>query len=116
MFPAGCFEGNVFADLGFGKETAENLRLRADLMIELREVIQRKRLTQAQATKLFRVSQPRISDAYRRCLKRRESMLGNCISMRRIHDVAQLIILQRSRLLILGSACVNRCSFMVRRQ
>src|SRR4030066_1230958 len=34
--------GNVFADLGFDKETAENLRIRADLMIELRDVIQRK--------------------------------------------------------------------------
>ena len=57
--------GNVFTDLGFDKETAENLRLRADLMIELREVIQRKGLTQAQAAKLFRVSQPRISDLVR---------------------------------------------------
>jgi len=57
--------GNVFADLGFDKETAENLRLRADLMIELREVIQRKGLTQAQAAKLFGVSQPRISDLVR---------------------------------------------------
>ncbi|MHB8256962.1 MAG: hypothetical protein ACYDHY_11400 [Acidiferrobacterales bacterium] len=28
---------NVFADLGFGKETAENLRIRADLMIEIRD-------------------------------------------------------------------------------
>ncbi|MEK9133618.1 MAG: XRE family transcriptional regulator [Pseudomonadota bacterium] len=57
--------GNVFADLGFDKETAENLRIRADLMIELRDVIQRKSLTQAQAAKLFRVSQPRISDLVR---------------------------------------------------
>jgi predicted XRE-type DNA-binding protein len=57
--------GNVFADLGFDKETAENLRLRADLMIELREVIQRKGLTQAQAAKHFGVSQPRISDLVR---------------------------------------------------
>ncbi len=58
-------EGNVFADLGFDKETAENLRIRADLMIELRDVIRRKSLTQAQAAKLFRVSQPRISDLVR---------------------------------------------------
>ncbi|OGI37841.1 MAG: hypothetical protein A2140_09910 [Candidatus Muproteobacteria bacterium RBG_16_62_13] len=55
-------EGNVFADLGFDKQTAGNLRIRADLMIELREVIRRKGLTQAQAAKLFGVSQPRISD------------------------------------------------------
>ena len=57
--------GNVFADLGFDKETAENLRIRADLMIELRDVIQRKGLTQAEAAKLFGVSQPRISDLVR---------------------------------------------------
>lgn len=57
--------GNVFADLGFDKQTAENLRLRAELMIELREVIQRKDLTQAQAARLFGVSQPRISDLVR---------------------------------------------------
>lgn len=57
--------GNVFADLGFDKETAENLRLRADLMTELREVIQRKGLTQAQAARLFGVSQPRVSDLVR---------------------------------------------------
>jgi predicted XRE-type DNA-binding protein len=57
--------GNVFADLGFDKETAENLRIRANLMIELREVIQRKRLTQAQAAKLLGVSQPRVSDLVR---------------------------------------------------
>lgn len=57
--------GNVFADLGFDKETAENLRIRADLMIELRDIIKRKGLTQAQAAKLFGVSQPRISDLVR---------------------------------------------------
>lgn len=57
--------GNVFADLGFDKESAENLRIRADLMIELRDVIRRKGLTQAQAAKLFGVSQPRISDLVR---------------------------------------------------
>lgn len=57
--------GNVFADLGFDKETAENLRLRADLMIELRDLIERKGLTQAQAAKFFGVSQPRVSDLVR---------------------------------------------------
>ena len=58
-------EGNVFADLGFNKETAENLCIRADLMIELRDVIKRKALTQAQAAKIFGVSQPHISDLVR---------------------------------------------------
>jgi predicted XRE-type DNA-binding protein len=57
--------GNVFADLGFDRETAETLRIRADLMVELREFVRRKRLTQAQAAKLLGVSQPRISDLVR---------------------------------------------------
>ena len=58
-------EGNVFADLGFDKETAANLRIRADFMIELPDVIKRKAVTQAQAAELFRISQPRISDLVR---------------------------------------------------
>jgi predicted XRE-type DNA-binding protein len=57
--------GNVFDDLGFDRATAENLRIRAELMIALKELIQRKHLTQVQAAKLFGVSQPRISDLVR---------------------------------------------------
>ena len=57
--------GNVFEDLGFEREEAESLRIRADLMMELSEFIRRKRLTQAQAAKLLGVSQPRISDLVR---------------------------------------------------
>ena len=57
--------GNVFEDVGFNREEAESLRIRADLMMELSEFIRRKRLTQAQAAKLFGVSQPRISDLVR---------------------------------------------------
>lgn len=57
--------GNVFEDVGFDREEAESLRIRADLMIELSEFIRRKHLTQAQAAKLFGVSQPRISDLVR---------------------------------------------------
>ncbi len=57
--------GNVFEDLGFDKETAENLRIRSALMIEIGQFIRRRRLTQAQAAKLFGVSQPRVSDLVR---------------------------------------------------
>jgi predicted XRE-type DNA-binding protein len=57
--------GNVFEDVGFDRDEAESLRIRADLMIELSEFIRRKRLTQAQAAKLFGVSQPRVSDLVR---------------------------------------------------
>ena len=57
--------GNVFEDLGFDKETAENLRIRSALMIEIDQFIRRRRLTQAQAAKLLGVSQPRVSDLMR---------------------------------------------------
>ena len=57
--------GNVFQDLGFAPDDAENLKLRADLMIELSKLIKARRLTQAKAAKVFGVSQPRVSDLVR---------------------------------------------------
>ena len=57
--------GNVFSDLGFSKQEAENLKIRTDLMIRLSKVIEGRRLTQAQAATLFGVTQPRISDLVR---------------------------------------------------
>jgi len=57
--------GNVFSDVGFGPEEAEHLRIRADLMIEVRRLIKARRLTQARAAKLFGVTQPRISNLVR---------------------------------------------------
>jgi predicted XRE-type DNA-binding protein len=53
--------GNVFLDLRFAIEEAENLHVRAQLMLHLRDVIHKRKLTQSQAAKLFRVTQPRIS-------------------------------------------------------
>jgi predicted XRE-type DNA-binding protein len=57
--------GNVFRDLGFGAEEAENLRIRSDLMIQLTKLIETRGLTQAAAAKLLGVTQPRISDLVR---------------------------------------------------
>ena len=57
--------GNVFRDLGFPKEEAEHLRIRADLMTRLSRLIESRRLTQSQAATLFKVTQPRISDLVR---------------------------------------------------
>ena len=54
--------GNVFLDIGFPPLEAQNLRVRADLMIELIRIVRTRKLTQAAAARLFRVSQPRISD------------------------------------------------------
>ena len=57
--------GNVFRDLGFSREEAENLKIRTDLMIRLSKLIEARGLTQAQAADLFGVTQPRVSDLVR---------------------------------------------------
>jgi predicted XRE-type DNA-binding protein len=53
---------NIFEDLGFGKEEATNLKIRADLMLDLRKFIQSKNWTQAEAAIFFGETQPRISN------------------------------------------------------
>lgn len=63
--------GNVFADLRFTEEAAQNLRIRADLMIELAELIEARDLTQSAAAELLGVTQPRISDLVRGKIRRR---------------------------------------------
>lgn len=57
--------GNVFEDLGFDPQTAQNLRIRASLMIAVEQYIRREGLTQAQAARHLGVTQPRISDLVR---------------------------------------------------
>jgi predicted XRE-type DNA-binding protein len=57
--------GNVFRDLGFSSEQAENLKTRSDLMIELTKILESRGLTQAAAARLLGVTQPRISDLRR---------------------------------------------------
>jgi len=56
---------NVFSDLGFGEDEAENLKIRADLMIELTKLIEAQGLTQAAAAGVLGVTQPRVSDLMR---------------------------------------------------
>ena len=57
--------GNVFRDLGFRREEAEHLLVRADLMIEVQKIIASRGLKQKAAAKILRVSQPRVSDLLR---------------------------------------------------
>ena len=57
--------GNVFRDIGFKPEEAASLKIRADLMIKLSEIIEQRKLTQARAAKLLGVTQPRVSDLVR---------------------------------------------------
>ena len=56
--------GNVFADLGFAAEEAENLRVRTELMIALKSYIKAQRWTQQEAARHFGVAQPRISEIF----------------------------------------------------
>lgn len=57
--------GNVFVDLGFPPEEVAILTMRADLMAQLRLLIERKGWTQAQAAAALGVSQSRVSDLVR---------------------------------------------------
>ncbi len=57
--------GNVFRDLGFSKEESEHLLVRADLLIQVQKAITSRRLKQAEAAKVLRVTQPRVSDLLR---------------------------------------------------
>ena len=57
--------GNVFRDLGFRREEAEHLLVRADLLIQVQKIIASRRLKQREAAGLLHVSQPRVSDLLR---------------------------------------------------
>lgn len=57
--------GNVFRDLGFSKEKSEHLLIRADLLIQLQKAVAARGLKQAEAAKVLRVTQPRVSDLLR---------------------------------------------------
>ena len=57
--------GNVFRDLGFRREEAEHLLVRADLLIQVQKLIASRRLKQKEAAALPRISQPRVSDLVR---------------------------------------------------
>ena len=57
--------GDVFRDLGFSEGESKSLQLRSQLMIQLRELIDKAGLTQAAAAAMFNVSQPRVSDLVR---------------------------------------------------
>ena len=57
--------GDVFTDLGFAPAEARNLRIRSEMMTALCRFIAKEGLTQADAARRLKVSQPRISDLTR---------------------------------------------------
>jgi predicted XRE-type DNA-binding protein len=54
--------GNVFRDVGFSEGESASMKIRAELMLKLSDMIQRRNLTQAEAAKLLGVTQPRLVD------------------------------------------------------
>lgn len=54
-------KGNVFEDLGFGREEAADLAMKFDLARDVRKFIERQGLTQVQAAAFFEVPRPKIS-------------------------------------------------------
>ena len=57
--------GNVFRDLGFSADEAEHLLVRADLLIQLQKALASRGPAQAEAAKILRVTQPRVTDMLR---------------------------------------------------
>ena len=53
---------NVFEDLGFKTDEALNLKIRADLMLDLRDYIEKQGWTQKEAAQFLGETQPRISN------------------------------------------------------
>ena len=53
--------GNVFADLGFAKAEAENLKLRAELMMCIEDYYRKSGMTQSQAAAALGLTQPRLN-------------------------------------------------------
>ena len=54
--------GNIFLDLGFSKDEAENLKLRAELMMKIEDFYRFSGMTQTEAAKQLGLSQPRLND------------------------------------------------------
>ena len=53
--------GNVFADLGFDKAEAENLKLRAEFMMRIEEHYRKSGMTQSEAAEALGLTQPRFN-------------------------------------------------------
>lgn len=53
--------GNVFRDLGFSGHEAQNLLLRSELMVKIEDFVEKRGLTQSEAARILRVTQPRLN-------------------------------------------------------
>lgn len=55
-------QDNIFEDLGFEAVEAANLKIRADLILDLQKYIRNQEWTQQEAANFFNETQPRISN------------------------------------------------------
>jgi len=53
--------GNVFRDLGFSKDEAENLKLRAELIMRIKDRFRKSGMTQTGAAKMLALTTPRFN-------------------------------------------------------
>ena len=53
--------GNIYQDLGFSAEVAQNMLIRTDLMISIIHWYKQSQMTQATAAKQLGISQPRLN-------------------------------------------------------
>ncbi len=57
--------GNVFLDIGFSPEEAQNLHLRSELMTRVERYVKRGGTTQTEAARALGITQPRLNDLLR---------------------------------------------------
>lgn len=53
--------GNIFRDLGFPPGEAQNLIMRAELMIKIEQFVRKSGMTQKEAARLIGITQPRLN-------------------------------------------------------
>ena len=52
---------NIFEDIGFDEQEAANMKIRVELLLEIREFIRKKGLKQKDAAALLGINQPEVS-------------------------------------------------------
>ena len=57
--------GNVFRDIGFSPDEAQNLHLRSELMTRVEQFVKRSGVTQTAAARALGITQPRLNDLLR---------------------------------------------------
>jgi predicted XRE-type DNA-binding protein len=53
--------GNIFRDLGFPPGEAQNLIMRAELMVKIEQFVRKSGMTQKEAARLLGITQPRLN-------------------------------------------------------